>query len=88
MGWLTGVQFLAEAQIFFITLPRPVLGPIQPPWVKWPRHEADNSPPFSVMVKNTWNNTSTSTHIFMEYCLIKHREDFTLPERAANVCML
>jgi len=40
--------------------------------VKWPRHEADHSPPSSAKVKNVSSYTSTTTFIFV-WCLIKHR---------------
>jgi len=26
--------------------------------LKWPRHEADHSPPSSAKIKNAWSNTS------------------------------
>jgi len=31
------------------------------PEVKWPKREADNSPPYSAEVKNAWSYTSTTT---------------------------
>jgi len=48
----------------FATGSTPVLGPTQTPiqWVrgvKWPRCEADHSPPFSAEFKNAWSYTST-----------------------------
>jgi hypothetical protein len=39
--------------------------------------EADHSPPTSAEVKKTWLYTSTPPNIFMAYCLINHRENFT-----------
>jgi hypothetical protein len=52
----------------FTTVPRPALGPTQPPiqWVpgalslgvKRPEREADHSPPSSVEAKNAWSYTS------------------------------
>jgi hypothetical protein len=32
------------------------------PEVKWPKREADNSPPYSAEVKSAWNHTSTPTN--------------------------
>jgi hypothetical protein len=71
----------------FITVSRTALGPTQPPtqwvpgslslWVKRPGREADNSPPFSAEVNNAWNYTSTPQYVFMAWCLVKRRENFT-----------
>jgi hypothetical protein len=54
---------------------RPVLGPTQPPLqrvpgalsagVKLSEREAENSPPTSAEVKNTWVYTSTPPYVFM-----------------------
>jgi hypothetical protein len=71
----------------FTTVSRMVLGPTQPSiqWVpgalslevKWPRREADHSPPSSAEVKNAWSYTSTPQNVFMAWCLVKHRDNFT-----------
>jgi hypothetical protein len=45
--------------------------------VKRPVCEADYSPPSSVDVKNGWSYTSTPQYVFMAWCLIKHRDNFT-----------
>jgi len=42
-----------------------------------PVREADHSPPSSAEVQNTWNYTTTPTHVFMAWCLFKYRDDFT-----------
>jgi len=70
----------------FATMFRLALGTIQPlrqwvqgpltPGVKLSGREADHSPPFSTKVKNTWSYTSTPQFVFVEWCLVKHR-DFT-----------
>jgi hypothetical protein len=39
--------------------------------------EADHSPPSSAKVKNVQTYTSTHSHIFMVWCLVKHRDNFT-----------
>jgi hypothetical protein len=49
------------------------------PGVKWLWREAGHSTPYSVEVKNAWSYTSTPPHIFMAWCLVKHRENFILP---------
>jgi hypothetical protein len=64
------------------------LGPTHPPiqwvqvalslWVKRLRREADHSPPSSAAVKNGWSYTSTPQFVFMAWCLVKHRDNFTL----------
>jgi hypothetical protein len=73
----------------FTTASRTALGPTQPPiqWVrvpgalslgvKRPRSEADQSPPSSAEVKNAWSYNSTPQYVFMEWCLVKHRDNFT-----------
>jgi hypothetical protein len=76
--------------IFYLcTASRTALGPTQPPilWVpgalslgvKRPGREADHSPPSSAEVKNAWSYTSTPPYVFMAWCLVKHRDNFTLP---------
>jgi hypothetical protein len=39
--------------------------------------EADHSPPSSAEVKNAWSYTSTPQYVFMAWCLVKHRDNFT-----------
>jgi hypothetical protein len=72
----------------FVTSPRTALGPTQPPiqclpgalslCVKRPEREADYSPPSSAEVENAWSYTSTPQYVFMAWCLVKHRDNFTL----------
>jgi hypothetical protein len=72
---------------FFATASRPALGPSQPPiqWVpgnilrgiKRSGREADHSSLPSTEVKNVWSYTSTPTHLFMAWYLIKHRDNVT-----------
>jgi hypothetical protein len=73
--------------IFLFTMSRTALVSTQPPihWVPGalslgvhqPGCEADHSPPPSAEVKNAWSYTSTPQYIFMAWCLIKHRDNFT-----------
>jgi hypothetical protein len=67
---------LVGARIFYISmLSRLGLEPTQPPikWisgalspgVKWPRRQADHSPPTSAKVKKMWVYTSVFPYIFM-----------------------
>jgi hypothetical protein len=63
------------------------LGPTQLPiqWVpedlslgiKRPGREADHSPPSNAEVKNAWIYTSAPQYVFVAWCLVKHRDDFT-----------
>jgi hypothetical protein len=63
------------------------LGPTHPPiqWVpgalslgvKRPGREADHLPPSSVEVKNAWSYNSTPQCVFMVWCLVKHKDNFT-----------
>jgi hypothetical protein len=45
--------------------------------VKQLGHEADHSPPSSAKVKNMWHYISTPQYIFMVWCSVKHRDNFT-----------
>jgi hypothetical protein len=46
--------------------------------VKRPGREADHSPPSSAEVKNAWSYTFSPQYTFMAWCLVKHRDYFTL----------
>jgi hypothetical protein len=59
-----------------------------PPTIQWvggfpsqgekrPRRESDHSPQSSAEVKNAWSYTSTPQCVFMAWCLVKHRDNFT-----------
>jgi len=71
----------------FTTVSRPVLEPTQFPiqWlpgalslgVKRPEQKVDHSPPSSAEVKNTWCYTSISQYVFLVWCLVKNRHNFT-----------
>jgi hypothetical protein len=45
--------------------------------VKRPGPEADHSPPSNAEIKNAWSYTFTPQYVFMAWCLVKHRNDFT-----------
>jgi hypothetical protein len=81
-------RFPAGAGNFlFTTASRTALGPTKPPiqWVpgalspglKRPVCETDHSRPFSATVKNAWSYTSAPQYVFMAWCLVKHRDNFT-----------
>jgi hypothetical protein len=80
--------FIMHAGIFlFTTASRTALGPTQPPiqWVpgalslgvKRQDREADHSHPSSAEVKNAWSHIFTPQYVFMAWCLLKHRDNFT-----------
>jgi hypothetical protein len=46
------------------------------PGVKRPGREADHSTP-RAKVKNAWRYNSTLQYVFMVWCLVKHRDNFT-----------
>jgi hypothetical protein len=82
------VRFPAGAGNFLLTtVSRTALGPTQPPiqWVtgalslgvKRLGREADHSPPSCAEVKNAWSYTSTPQYVFVAWCLVKHRDNFT-----------
>jgi hypothetical protein len=91
MGWMIRVlEFNSQWVLgifLFTTMSRMALGPTQPPiqWVtgalslgiKQLGHEADHSPPSSAKIKNVWSYTCTPQYIFMVWCLVKHRDNFT-----------
>jgi hypothetical protein len=67
---------------------RPALGTTQPPiqWVpgafslgvKRPGREADHSSASSAeRSRNAWSYISTPQYVFMAWCLVKHRDNFT-----------
>jgi glycerol-3-phosphate acyltransferase PlsY len=45
--------------------------------VKLLGREADPSPPSSAEVKNVWIYISNPQYVFMTWCLVKHRDNFT-----------
>jgi hypothetical protein len=78
-------QIRSRRIFLFTTASRTALGPTQLPiqWipaalslgVKWPKGEADHSPPSSAEVKNTWSYTFTPQYVFMAWCLVKHTDN-------------
>jgi len=48
------------------------------PRVQRPGREADHSPPSSSKIKKAWRYTSTLQEVLMAWCLVKHRDNFTL----------
>jgi hypothetical protein len=45
----------------------------------FPGREVDHSPPSSAEVRNSWSCISTPHYVFMTWCLVKYRDNFTLP---------
>jgi hypothetical protein len=45
--------------------------------VKRPGREADNSLPSIAEVKNLWGYTCTPLYVFLAWCLVKNRDNFT-----------
>jgi hypothetical protein len=85
---LLGFNFRRGLGIFlFTTVSGTVLKPTQSPFqwlpgalslrVKRPGREADHSSPSSAEVKNAGSYTSTPQYVFMAWCLVKHRDNFT-----------
>jgi hypothetical protein len=48
------------------------------PWGYRPGREADHSPPSSAEVKNAWRYTSTPQYVLLSWCLVKHKDNFTV----------
>jgi hypothetical protein len=47
------------------------------PRVKRSEREADHSPPSTAEVTNVYGYTSTPQYVFMAWCLVKYRDNFT-----------
>jgi hypothetical protein len=45
--------------------------------VKWPEHKAYHPLPRGANGKNVWRCTSISTYVLTQWCLMKHRDNFT-----------
>jgi hypothetical protein len=88
-GWTTRDSIAGwggDFSLFTIAVSRLALRPMQPPvqWVpgalsqgvKRPGIEADHSSPPSAEVKNAWSYISTPPYILIEWCLVKHRDNF------------
>jgi len=52
------------------------------PGIMWPGREADHFRPSNAEVKNAWSYTFTPPYLFMAWCLVKYRGNFTLPLQA------
>jgi hypothetical protein len=88
---MIGVKMVSSQQglgiFLFTTVTRTALGPTKSPVhlvsgalslrVKQPGHEANLSPPSSAEFKNARSYTFTPQYVFMAWCLIKHRDNFT-----------
>jgi len=46
--------------------------------VKQLEHEADHSLPSGAKVKKEWSYNSTPRYVFMAWCLVKHKDNFTI----------
>jgi hypothetical protein len=77
-----------QALFILATTFRPPLGTTQIPiqWIpghslpgnKASRAQADHLHPSGAEVKNAWSYTSIPPYVFMAWCLVKYRSDFTL----------
>jgi len=86
MGWMTGVQFPAGAEIFCHNYSHndsgvqpasyPVGNGILSQGVKWLECEADHYPLTSAEVMKAWSYTFTPPYIFMVWCLSMYRIHF------------
>jgi hypothetical protein len=59
------------------SIPALGLNPASCAGVKRSVREADHSPTSNAEVKNEWSYTSTPPYVFLTWCLINHRDDFT-----------
>jgi hypothetical protein len=94
-GWTTGVRFPAGAKFFSLRRRVQTGSEAHPaldlmctggsfPEVKWHGRETDHSHPSSAEVKNAMSYTSTPPYVFMAWCMVTHRGNFTLP----NYCVI
>jgi hypothetical protein len=76
--------------IFFLfaTASRSTAGRTQP-LIQWGSgaRETDHSPPWSAEVKNEWSYASTPQYVFMEWCLVKHRDNFIFTVGMEKTCI-
>jgi hypothetical protein len=91
-AWCSVKKAQGQHYLTFTTASRPAVGPTQPPiqWVpgalslgiKQPRREADHSHPSSADVKRMRGAIpALLQYVFMVWCLVKHRDNFTfLPD--------
>jgi hypothetical protein len=86
-GW-PGLDSRQEQNIFLLaSVYRPALGPTQPPIqlvpgalspvVKRPGRQTDHSPPSSAEAKKEWSYDSTSPYVYIAWCLMSTRDNFT-----------
>ena len=54
--------------------------------VKLQQREADHSSPFCGVINTAWSSTSTPTYVFIELCIITHRNYFTSGEIIPTRC--
>jgi hypothetical protein len=47
-------------------------------WYTESGHEADHSLQSTSKVKNSWSYTSSPQYVFMAWCIVKHKDNFTL----------
>jgi hypothetical protein len=75
------------AIFLFDSMSRPALGPTQP-FIQWvpgalslgvKRRDVKLTTPLLLMPrsKNAWKYTSTPPYVFIAWCLVKHRDNFT-----------
>jgi hypothetical protein len=76
----------------FATASKPARGPVSYPMgtrrVMRPGREADHSSPTSSEVKNVWSYTFTPSNVFMAWCLVKSRNNFTFTFRQQQLLLL
>jgi hypothetical protein len=86
IGRTLGVRFQAGARIFSSSTSRLAVRPAQSP-IKWdteplfpglkrPEREVDRSPPSNAKVKNDRDIPPRPNNVFMDWCLIKHCDNF------------
>jgi hypothetical protein len=54
------------------------------PGIKWPGLEADNSPP-STADANAWSCTAIPPYVFMAWCLVKPKDNFSFYRNVLSV---
>jgi len=76
MNWCIGQDF--QTVIFWVVTPCSDVVGYYLTAKRHTGHDADLPPSPNAEVKNAWISAFTPPYVFMEWCLVRHRDKFTL----------